>query len=282
MRYVIASYGIASPRWASNDNGNKRTAAYPTEIYTYGSKFGGKVGAGVAIYSDKRLVRQGKYMLQNCCSNNQAEQIAILKSLEQLPNLEDLSSRIEATYSDSRLTLALLKNNSTHSFLIEEIRNMVQHLTMLNWSIHFGWVKAHSGIEGNEVAHKLAKAAAQDVDEQNIVYDRIPTTTIATEIKAKGLIQWQTQWDSTEKRAMCRSFFPVVQHRLKMKLTITPEFTAVVTGHGKTKCYLHRFKLADNPTCPCNEGTQSLEHIIYECKVLKQPADNTAPLTTNW
>jgi hypothetical protein len=45
---------------------------YPTKIYTDGSKVGGKVGAGVAIFSDKRLVRQCKYRLQTCCSNNQA------------------------------------------------------------------------------------------------------------------------------------------------------------------------------------------------------------------
>ena len=51
-------------------------------------------------------------------------------------------------------------------------------------------MKAYSGIEGNDVAQKLAKAADQDVNEQNIVYDRIPTT-VTTEIKMKGLIKWQ-------------------------------------------------------------------------------------------
>jgi hypothetical protein len=35
--------------------------SYATEIYTDGSKIGGKVGAGVAIYTDKTLVRQCKY-----------------------------------------------------------------------------------------------------------------------------------------------------------------------------------------------------------------------------
>jgi len=66
---------------------------------------------------------------------------------------------------------------------------------------------------------------------------------------------------------MCRSFFPLAEHRLKVKI---PEFTAIVTGHRKTASYWHRFKLADNPTCPCSEGAQSPEHIIYECRILKQ------------
>jgi ribonuclease HI len=100
---------MASSCSASNHNGKKRIASYRTEIYTDGSKVGGKVGAGIAIYSDKSLVRQCKYKPQNCCSNNQAEQVAILKSLEKLPNLEDQSSRIVATDTDSKVTLESLK-----------------------------------------------------------------------------------------------------------------------------------------------------------------------------
>jgi ribonuclease HI len=95
---------------------------------------------------DKTLVRKCRYKLQDCCSNNQAEQIAILKSLELLPTLKDLNTRMVAIFTDSKVTLASLKNSSIHSFLTEEIRNMVGHLTMLNWTIHFGWVKAHTGI----------------------------------------------------------------------------------------------------------------------------------------
>jgi len=138
-----------------------------------------------------------------------------------------------------------------------------------NWSIHFGWVKAQIGIEGNVLADKLAKEAAEDDGEINIVYNRIPITTISTELKKEGLTKWQRQWESTDKGALCRSFFPTVEQKLKLKIPITSEFTAIVSGHGKTKSYLHRFKLIDNPMCLCDEGAQSSEHLIYDCKIVE-------------
>jgi len=47
------------------------------------------------------MVKQCKYKLQNCCSNNQAERIAILKALEQ-PQLDDSRGRIVAIFTDSK------------------------------------------------------------------------------------------------------------------------------------------------------------------------------------
>jgi hypothetical protein len=50
-------------------------------------------------------------------------------------------------------------------------------------------------------------------------------------------------------------------------------FTAIVTGHGVTKSYLHRFNLINNPLCPCGVGAQSSEHLIYDCKILALERD---------
>jgi ribonuclease HI len=165
------------------------TTTYPIEIYMDGSKDGSKVGEGVAMYWNKQLVKQCKYKLHNCCSNDQAEKVAISKALDQLLTLEVPTGRLAAILTDSKVTIDSLKNHATHSFLIEEIRNKVRLLSTLNWTIHFGWVKAHIGIEGNEEADKLAKEAAQDEDNHNILFDKIPVTTVASVIKTKGLIQ---------------------------------------------------------------------------------------------
>jgi len=160
---------------------------YPTEIFADGSKIGDKVGAEVAIFSEKRLVRKCKYRLQNHCSNNQAEQIAILKALEQLLSLPDQNKGTVAIYTDSKVTLDSPKNNTRHSVLIEEIRNMVRNLKQQNWTIHFGWVKAYAGIEGKEIADTLAKDAAQDEKDGTYAYDRIPISTVASRVKEEGL-----------------------------------------------------------------------------------------------
>jgi hypothetical protein len=49
-----------------------------------------------------------------------------------------------------------------------------------------------------------------------------------------------------------------------MKTTLTLNFTAMVTAHGKTRSYLHQFKIIGSPVCPCANGNQTVEHIIYD------------------
>jgi hypothetical protein len=53
-----------------------------------------------------------------------------------------------------------------------------------------------------------------------------------------------------------------------MNISINPNFTAMVTGHGRTRAYLHRFRLIDNAMCPCNKEGQTVDHLIHQCTLL--------------
>ena len=78
---------------------------------------------------------------------------------------------------------------------------------------------------------------------------KIPREVLITRVQENGLNMWQRQWTDTGKGAVTKAFFPLVRNRLRGKIPIFPEFTVLVTGHGKLRSYLHRFGITDNPMC---------------------------------
>jgi hypothetical protein len=58
-----------------------------------------------------------------------------------------------------------------------------------------------------------------------------------------------------------------------MKINLTPNFTAIITAHSKTRAYLHRFKIIESPECPCANGNQTVDHLIYGCNKLNTERD---------
>jgi hypothetical protein len=43
----------------------------------------------------------------------------------------------------------------------------------------------------------------------------------------------------------------------------------MLTGHGRTRAYLHRFKIRDNAQCVCQQGDQTVDHLLYNCILLE-------------
>ena len=147
--------------------------------------------------------------------------------------------------------------------------NKIRRLERNHWKIQFSWVKAHIGITGNELADKLAKETSADKQIQ-ITYNKVPKSAIPTKFRESALQQWQRRWNNTIKGALTKSFFPTVTGRLKLHLSISPEFTAIVTGHGKARYYLHRFHIIDDPSYTCNRAEQTINHLIYQCQDKKE------------
>jgi hypothetical protein len=137
------------------------------------------------------------------------------------------------------------------------------------WKLESSWVKSRAGHWGNELADKLAKEAASSrtIDES---YTKIPKSAMLCDLNAQSVNQWQNEWVRSSKDAITKSFFPSIADRLKLRKNTTPTFTTIITGHGNIKTYLYKYKIIDSPNCSCQEGDQSVDHILFDCKLLEQ------------
>ena len=118
----------------------------------------------------------------------------------------------------------------------------------------------------------LAKEAARSENMQ-FVYDRIPKSTLQHKAGEEAKKEWQTECSTTHKAAATRQYFPTVQDRLRLKLKLTPKMTAVLTEHGMTKAYLHRFHLREDATCSCGNEYQSMDNILFHCNNTREQRD---------
>ena len=125
--------------------------------------------------------------------------------------------------------------------------------------------EAHAGILGNELADTLAKATTNESLTED--YNRIPKSVVTREIEEESVKKRQRNWTKTTKRSITKEYFPNEEDRLKMKINLTQNLAAILTGYGKTKAYLHHFKIIKEPTCPCGTAEQTTEQVIYECEM---------------
>ena len=185
------------------------------QLYTDGSKSEHGVGSGVAIFAGNELATQLNFKLDKKCSNNQAEQRAVVKVLEEIETLDitENEPHTAAIFTDSRITIDSLQNVSNQNSLIEEIRKKVSILETANWAVEFLWVKAHVGMYGNELADQLSKEAARNRD-ATISYNKIPKGTLISEIEEGSIQKWQKEWNECMKAKIMKQFCPNVQNRL--------------------------------------------------------------------
>jgi hypothetical protein len=171
------------------------------------------------------------------------------------------------------MTMDSLKNNTNHTFLIEEIRKKLAEMGTTNWAIEFYWVKAHVAVQGNEVADTLAKEEATNADLIES-YKKIPKSVVMRELSEISVETWQREWDLTTMGEITKDCFPLVAGRFNININITPNLTTIVTGHGNIRSYLHRFKTIVTPTCACGCSDQTIDHMLCECALINQKRDS--------
>ncbi|KAJ0169139.1 hypothetical protein K1T71_014947 [Dendrolimus kikuchii] len=244
-------------------------------IFTDGSKIEGKVGASLSIWNNNAETVNRKLKLSSYCTVYQAELLAICKATEVI-----LASSEESlgVYSDSRSALQTLTNwSTTHQLAVKARRNILAAVAK-GRRIEMYWVKAHAEVRENERADALAKAAALSLKTKPN-YDRCPISYVKRIIRMDTLDRWNRRYREEPTASVTKVFFPDagVAFRTIRRIETSSITTQIFTGHGGFSGYLARFKLKEDPSCPCEPGTSETPlHALFECPLHVKERNNLA------
>ncbi|UYV79384.1 hypothetical protein LAZ67_17002420 [Cordylochernes scorpioides] len=121
-----------------------------TEVFTDGSKSGTNTGAGVVIFTNGELIFQESLTLRLDELVYSTELVAIREALRVCAEKNLSPERLYSDCMSALVAINLEKGQLAHQ-IIQELETMPQAP-----ALH--WVRGHSLIEGNEFAHRLAKA----------------------------------------------------------------------------------------------------------------------------
>ena len=232
--------------------------------FTDGSKTEHGVGGGYVItHADSTTEHSFKMM--DYCTVFQAETAAIMYSAIKLSTH---SNQLITFWSDSLSSLQALSNKVHKSKSITDCHRALTDLSHNN-KVHLRWIKAHTGLWGNEKADQLAKAGSLGGD---TVESLIPLTHIKNIIDNKVNELSNTRW-YTNKHA--HTDLVIGNHQDKILKTLDANVcnriryrTAVniITGHIGLNKHLYRINRADSPNCPnCLDTEETVEHFIGQC-----------------
>ena len=236
-------------------------------VYTDGSKLGGKVGAGVYIKRSSGTIATNSYRLPDESTVYQAEVMAIKQAALTLATIPDLTTI--KFYVDSQAALRTFQSTHIKSKLaLDTIRklNLIKHSMLV-----FVWTKAHIGIPGNEEADELAKAGT--------VLDDI-LDVLAPACGAKNAVDhgirdlWQKEWVAYPKARQSKIFHPRVDKNLYKSVIIwnklqLSRYIRAVTGHNNLLYHVHNIDNDISEICRfCLEEREEFQHLAFSCPAL--------------
>lgn len=239
---------------------------HEVRIFTDGSKIKGKVGAALSFWNSETEIKTIKLSLPSYCTVYQAELLAIWKASEEMIKHQAVTF---ALYSDSMSALQTVTNLSSLHPLAVDTRKNLSALKTQNKIATLFWIKAHAGLEGNERADSLAKAAALTLKKKPD-YDLCPVSFIKRGIRLETLDIWNQRYVEGETGAVTKIFFPDARMAFSTIRKFTPSnlTTQIMTGHGGFSEYLNRFKCKENASCLCEPGTsETVPHILFNCPI---------------
>jgi ribonuclease HI len=230
-------------------------------IFTDGSKTDAGVGAAFAVWTTSPFESDPEhhtcYSLHKQCTVFQAEVLALLKCSQWILNSPTSINTI-TVLSDSMSALTAITTLSNFSNLVSKCReNFIRIHKSRN--LRLGWIRGHSGIQGNEIVDQYAKEACTILPYS---FTDIPKCSIRRKLQQNLHCQWQKMWDEGSTGRYTHQFLPKVSRQFT---TPSRYVTYLITGHAPINSYFSRFNITSNENCVTCGTPDTSDHILYTC-----------------
>ncbi len=247
-------------------------------VFTDGSKLqNNNTGSGFIVKSREKDWRcQKSTYLGKMPTVYQAEVNAIYEASEALIS-KQISGKTINFYTDSKSTMEKLSITRLSGSQEIQTKESLNKLSIYN-DVKLHWIKAHEGLLGNEIADRLAKLGAENINGENVIEPKIALNgedfnreKIKMFITKEHDKKWQDIRASGKGR-ITQLFFPKPKARKNEKLYEWKKkdlrlITKTISGHIGLRKQLWNIKKLLTPTCKCGEEEESSDHFIQRCPI---------------
>ena len=262
------------------------------DIFTDGSKTPLGTGAGyVIMIGNKQLLHTQSLNLPNEASIYQAELSAIAHACQWMHNHMEAKYKYIKIFSDSKSSLEALQARTCKSNTVLDTHNDLNTLAEQVHKLSICWIKAHVGLDGNELADEYAKLGTLDDSVQINVHTTKNDVRLA--IEEYIFHKWKDKWHSYKGGRQTKIFYPQPCLKMGRKLDSLARidraiFIQAITGQNNLNYLNHLIVDSLTPLCRfCEEDDETFHHLLEECPVFlhqrmdifldKSPTDTWTP-----
>jgi len=242
-------------------------------IFTDGSviesKDGKQAGAGILIQNGINTILEKQYYLGEMTTINQAEMFAINEAAKYLKT-NNLATKNINIFTDSLNSIQKLNKSETNSLLtIETVNNLNDLSSSYNITLHK--VKAHIGIQGNELADRLAKKGANEKQIGPEPFLFLPKTIIRDILRAKMINSRSKKINEAnikqENKELLKSYLKNKPPKLALVSKIDlKNLTGIISGQNHLSHNKNKMNNNISPLCKhCPEMRETTEHFMSDC-----------------
>ena len=248
-----------SGKWIPSLHPANQNAVY---IYTDGSRFPGRVGAGTLLCTADASDIESREGLDPHSTVFEAEVAAILTALKMITSNSNLTWKEAYIFSDSQAALKAIGSTDAHYPMVNSIQELLLAVTP-DRTVTLTWVKAHCGTAGNERADQLAKEASE-------LKPQGKSTYTINEIIRRGRTwayqTWNSNWKSSSKGRWTFKLIPDINIAKQLGARkLSYEMCQVVSGHAGLNGYLEKRRVLTSAQCACNMNKETMEHFLFLC-----------------